>query len=39
MEPNQREHNKHNLTELNITDGITHGKPTGNGPYSYEDPF
>ena len=39
MEPNQREHNKHNLTELNITDGITHGKPTGNGPYSDEDPF
>ena len=39
MEPNQREHNKHNLTELNITDGITHGKPTGNGPYSCEDPF
>ena len=39
MEPNQREHNKDNLTELNITDGITHGKPTGNGPYSCEDPF
>ena len=39
MEPNQREHNKHNLTELNITDGITHGKPTGNEPYSCEDPF
>ena len=28
-----------NLSELNITDGITHGKPTGNGPYSDEDPY